>query len=111
MLCQSNGETCKESTDLYGLAYQPTGTSLIRDTRTLELNTEVTVHEFGHFYGAQDHYGGDNPTTLEMNGGSEDGPYSKYCIYGEEFYLDNEIFICDGCRATIYANRDDYDHS
>ena len=74
----------------------------------------TTIHEFGHFYGAPDHYGRpdlDIPTTEELNGKCEGNPYDDRCIYGEEkgdLEVDDESLFCEGCRTAIELNRGKY---
>ncbi len=62
---------------------------------------KTLLHEFGHLYGAPDHY--TQAVTEDMIGEG----YSDYCIYGS--YKDvsdvvNDLTICDGCRMKIIQN-------
>ena len=82
------------------------------DNQNAEQRT--AVHEFGHLYGAPDHYNiGKIPSTSDKNNEVEGAPFSSYCIYGEEksdVNVTNNLSICDGCRAAIESNKNEYDH-
>ena len=58
------------------------------------------VHEFGHLFGAPDHYNeGDAPPSDALGTN-----YSPNCIYGEQRKSDpttNNLTICPGCSAAI----------
>ena len=65
------------------------------------------VHEFGHRFGARDHYDVDSgDTTASLNAEFEDKEikFSDNCIYGANFTSDSVIenlLICEGCRYLI----------
>ena len=70
---------------------------------------EVIVHEFGHFYGAEDHYDIVN-VHLDPDFGSQ---YSDNCIYGSNkgsSSVVSNLTICEGCKAEIMSNINSYDH-
>lgn len=70
--------------------------------------TFTLIHEFGHLYGAEDHYGdryAGSKTTAELE---EEYNYNldfdNDCIYGadKESLIDPEdMKVCDGCRELI----------
>ena len=75
---------------------------------------KTTVHEFGHIYGAPDHYGGSQLSTQEIIELTGDSRFSQYCIYGEQKDSDgivDKVTICAGCRAVIESNRNMYNHN
>jgi len=97
-----------------GLTYPSLGLATIMNFISEESETKTLIHEFGHFYGVIDHYGGDAPTTDQIIAGSGNAGYNRKCIYGEDKeeseVLDSYI-ICDGCRDIILDNINLYDHN
>ncbi len=95
-----------------GLTYIEKRKHIIMWQLSIDDEIEAVVHEFGHLYGAIDHYGLDvSPTTLEVINTTGDNRFNPYCIYGE--YKEDEtvksnLLICDGCRARIEAAVGDY---
>ena len=72
------------------------------------------VHEFGHLYGAPDHYGISAPSTTEMNTENGTQDFDEYCIYGEKKDFSSvvsNLTLCDGCRKYIESNRNKYNHN
>lgn len=111
-----NGATEKRhvSGDLtvLGLAYTKLGLCGVMNFGTPANETKTMLHEFGHLYGVDDHYGGNGKTTQDLILEGKTG-YSEYCIYGENRnspeVLENYT-ICDGCKALIESNYNRYDH-
>lgn len=74
---------------------------------------KTTIHEFGHLYEIEDHYGLDSiPSTEEMNKTRKE-TYCKDCIYGE-YKEDQESFsqlkMCSGCTKKVNENKSRYKH-
>ncbi len=72
-----------------------------------QMNVVTTMHELGHLFGADDHYGNGETTTDEMNDQHDTDIYNSMCIYGEQQYdyeVPNQLIICEGCRQTIAEN-------
>ena len=113
-LCIATDKGCKDNA--LGLAQQELGIAVVENAANSNVD-RTAIHEFGHLYGAKDHYGEGYPTTAQMNDDmieqNDSVRYSESCIYGERRrYLtvgEDELF-CEGCRRDILANRDDYDH-
>ena len=106
--------TCKKYVNghvyqgVHGFALPESRKLLICDQENTYVHETITlIHEFGHMYGAEDHYGsevGGIPTTEEMNNKKPGSVFSPDCIYGE--YKDSytsldKIKICTGCREKI----------
>ncbi len=96
----------------YGIAVPLAGISMIMDFSSEASEQETVVHEFGHLFDAPDHYGiGNIPSTAQKNRETGDNSYSRQCIYGEDKetpYVQNNLIICDGCRAVIEENKDKF---
>ena len=112
-MCKVDGESHEGNTYL-GLSYSYLGFAAVMNFDSEKSSTKTLIHEFGHFFGAPDHYDiGDVPSTGELNAETEGSAYSSNCIYGENKenadVLDN-LTICDGCRAEIQKNIDRYNH-
>ena len=113
-LCIATDKGCSDS--VAGLALQELGIAVVENAANSNVD-RTAIHEFGHLYGAKDHYGDIYPTTAQKNqdmiAQNDSVRYSESCIYGEgRMYLtvgEDELF-CKGCRRDILANRDDYDH-
>lgn len=76
-------------------------------------NPLTVVHEFGHLYGAPDHYAGTTKSTEEINREYGSELFERKCIYGEDRLqseVANGLIICAGCRAEIMKNRNRYKH-
>ena len=114
-MCMIDDETsAHESCTYYGIAFLEIGFAAVMNFDSEKSSTKTLIHEFGHFFGAPDHYNiGDVPSTGELNAETEESAYSSNCIYGENKedagVLDN-LTICDGCRAEIQKNIDRYNH-
>jgi len=97
---------------VYGLTYKSIGLATITNFGTQSNETKTFIHEFGHFYGIIDHYGGDGKGSDEM--ANETGRnYSEFCIYGEkrnDASVLADYTICDGCKYFLEANGNWYDH-
>ena len=102
-----------EYDDLYGLTYSQLGVCTVMNFDGVDSETKTMIHEFGHLYGAPDHYGGSTLSTAQIKDETGDNRFSEYCIYGEErneaIVLDN-LLICDGCKARIDSNRNRFSH-
>ena len=98
----------------YGLTYPTIGFTMITNFTGSAAELKTTVHEFGHIYGAPDHYGGSQLSTQEIIELTGDSRFSQYCIYGEQKDSDgivDKVTICAGCRAVIESNRNMYNHN
>lgn len=89
---------------MYGLTETVSRRMVIsnHDSKTSEEKT--VIHEFGHIFGAPDHYGYGCQSTDSMNEQSTDGVFSSDCIYGEnkdEKSVLSNMTICAGCKAAI----------
>ena len=95
-----------------GMAYSTAGLAMIMNFSTKAQEIKTLVHEFGHLYGAIDHYGYSGAvSTNDMNSGLDVKIYSEDCIYGEnkdDVNICNSLMICDGCRITITENKYKY---
>ena len=110
-------EYCTENTHTTrgynGLANQSWGLAVVSNIISPQSETKTLLHEFGHLYGVEDHYGIGCKSTDDMNGGI-DGIYSEDCIYGEHreyAHVLNGFTICEGCRARIESNVGLYNHT
>ena len=93
---------------LNGKANSGLGLAMIMNFKSQLQETKTLVHEFGHFYGAKDHYGNGTPSTAEMNNSKETDLYNENCIYGENkdrVAVYNALTICDGCKSIISDNK------
>ena len=97
-----------------GLTFSELGVATVMNFNSANDEIKTMIHEFGHFYGAPDHYGiGSAPTTQEQINITGDNRFSQYCIYGEEKSNSNvveNLIICNGCKAIITANRNRFNH-
>ena len=116
-MCEINNETetpVHEETTVYGRAYPYMGIAAIMNFASDESSVKTLIHEFGHFFGAPDHYDtGAAPSTTEKNAEIGEELYSRDCIYGEnkeDEHVLNNLIICDGCRAEIQENINRYRH-
>lgn len=105
-------ETVHQNNPYWGLTYSGKGLMSITNFGTAQNETKTMLHEFGHLFGAPDHYGGSQPSTDDLK--LEDERFSSYCIYGEDRnsteVLQN-LTICEGCKARIEQNKDTFDHN
>ena len=114
LICEHNAYYgWHENDQCKGLAC-PAGNTMTVHNFEGEASEKITaIHEFGHMFGIEDHYGtNDNPqdntkmkSTYAMR--QIDREYSSACIYGEEKNLDstiNGILICRGCQNRIEDN-------
>ena len=106
-------ETNHRSHPYYGLTYESIGLATIMNFSSEASETKTFIHEFGHFYGAEDHYGDSVKTTAEIIAATGNMGYSEYCIYGERkesASVLNDFTICDGCKTTLKNNMSRFDH-
>ena len=109
-ICNADSGICSRynsnSNPVNGLTSLPLRLMTITNTESLESERRTTIHEFGHLFGALDHYGKECPSTEEMKDMMRDARFNRQCIYGEDRHNDtvtqNNI-ICDGCKALIEA--------
>ena len=97
----------------YGLTDIPHGLATIMNFVSEANETKTFLHEFGHFYSVEDHYGGSGRNTDQIKAETGNNGYSEYCIYGErrnEAAVLNDFTICDGCKTTIKNNMSRFDH-
>lgn len=97
-----------------GLTFPSKGLISITNFGFLASEIKTMVHEFGHLYGAPDHYNiGDVQSTEEIVKKTGNYGFNENCIYGENkehaAVLSN-LTICDGCRSVIQQNSNDYNH-
>ena len=106
-------ETNHTTHPYYGLTYESIGLATIMNFSSEESETKTFIHEFGHFYGVEDHYGGSAKTTAQIIAATGNTGYSEDCIYGEHkewtSVLD-DFTICDGCKTTLKNNMSRFDH-
>lgn len=97
-----------------GMAVPLAGISMIMNFNSEASEQKTVVHEFGHLFDAPDHYGiGNIPTTQEQKNKTGDNRYNRQCIYGEDkdsSYVQENLIICDGCKAVIQANANKFYH-
>ena len=104
--CQegSNGH----SSSFYGLANARLGIATVAmPSRNHRKELSTTIHEIGHLYGIEDHYGGSFSTTEEKNALLPEDKYSIDCTYGEK-HVDKRF--CIGCREIIQENVSIFNH-
>ena len=109
-LCTKDNHTGQVS---YGLTNKYIGLATIMNFSSEASETKTFIHEFGHFYYVEDHYGNGCKTTDEMNAEAGSKIYNENCIYGENKETPsvlNNFTICDGCKATIKNNISRFDH-
>ena len=91
-----------------GISWPYQGFCAITNFSSDKSERKTILHEIGHWFHVEDHYGGEGSSTIEMGEG-----YSEYCIYGEKRedpgVLDN-MTICDGCQSYIKQNASNYNH-
>jgi len=97
---------------IFGFSYYDLGLSMITNTEGMQKEIKTLIHEFGHHYNVEDHYGGSAKTTQEIDPTGELG-YSEDCIWGENkehgSVLSNYT-MCDGCKRIIENNIGKYNH-
>ena len=101
------------SNPYYGLCYYNLGLMGIMNFVSEAQETKTLVHEFGHLYFVEDHYGGNTRTTEQMIQETGNTGYSRNCIYGEnkdQASVYNNLVICDGCASVIIANKNRFSH-
>ena len=107
--CSQNDDNAHQATtfghNIAGLANQNDGIMVI-NAMVYELKT--VVHEFGHMFGAPDHYGELNASnTANLQTKKPDYRFDRKCIYGEDDkdqdVIDN-LTICEGCQRSIRQN-------
>lgn len=106
-------ETSHTGCPYYGLTYESIGLATIMNFSSEESETKTFIHEFGHFYGIEDHYGGSAKSTDEIRDDTGNAGYSEFCIYGENRECDsvlNNYTICDGCKTTLRNNMSRFNH-
>ena len=67
---------------------------------------KTVVHEFGHMFGAPDHYGELNASNTEnLQTKKPDYRFNQFCIYGEKKKdATDTLTICEGCQRSIRQN-------
>ncbi len=96
-----------------GVAYSNSGTCLITNFGSNQSELKTLIHEFGHFYGVQDHYDNGVPSTDQMNYDAGEDIFSEYCMYGEKLHdgiVLTNLTICEGCQRTIRTNMNKFNH-
>lgn len=91
-----------------GATDEEDGLVVITNITSAASECKTTLHEFGHLYGAIDHYGEATYSTDDVNE-LYGGGFNEYCIYGEkreEAIVIENMTICEGCKAIIEANID-----
>ena len=112
ILCHSDNGHCTDS-EWRGVAVPILGIALIADNGFANID-RTTIHEFGHLFGANDHYDEpeyDIPSTETMNANTEGRTYSDSCIYGElkgNLIVGVDELFCEGCRYDIEHNADNW---
>lgn len=110
----SSGTLLNHSNNPYnGLTYSNIGLITVMNFNGASSETRTALHEFGHLYGAPDHYGGSQPTTEQIIESTGNTGFNSYCIYGENRESPSvlsDLTICDGCKSFIEANRNKYNH-
>jgi CobQ-like glutamine amidotransferase family enzyme len=97
-----------------GMVVSPNESDLVGTPNiTLEqIETHTLMHEFGHLFGLEDHYGGQYNSSETM--GEETGyTHNANCSYGENRHNPNLIknyTLCNGCKAVLIDNRNNYNH-
>ncbi|MBO5882925.1 MAG: RICIN domain-containing protein [Clostridia bacterium] len=119
-------DTCKrnehEANSHLGIAYYTIGLIGIANHKNKNQETvdekKTLVHELGHIYGVIDHYDDvdddDNVKTTEYLNQTVGPWYDDNCIYGlyKEFNdIKSNLTICEGCRRTIEANANNFNHN
>ena len=105
-------QTCGNSTssqlgEVDGVTVQGERFSIIKKQTIDSKETFVTVHEFGHLIGAEDHYQDGEGTEDKNVDLAEDHPlYDSECVYGEyrnedEYNIHEEFTMCEGCIFDI----------
>lgn len=97
----------------FGLTIQQYGVATITNYAYTQSELKTVVYEFGHFYGAPDHYGESTPTTKEINIKNPGYNFNENCIYGEKKDTNDvidDLTICDGCKMFIKQNISRYNH-
>ncbi len=95
----------------FGVTYPDIGLSAITNFESEEDETRTLIHEFGHFFKVEDHYGRNGKTTEEIIISSGNTGYNRNCIYGENketSSVTNNYIICDGCKSLIMKNANRY---
>lgn len=98
----------------FGMAFTGQGLACVMNFSGNSQETKTLVHEFGHLFGVEDHYGGDGLSTTQINGKYPNSEYDEYCIYGEKkdkVDVYQNLVICDGCKDRIRENLNRYDHN
>ena len=105
----------KHDTNAYrGLTFPQLGLSIITNFDSIPQETKTLLHEFGHLYGAPDHYDGTSCLSTDEMNALYGKIFSKDCIYGENRSTQevlNDYTICQGCREWILENQNKYNHT
>ena len=89
---------------------------MVMDFRSEAGERSTVVHEFGHLFDAPDHYGSASlniPSTAQKNSETGGDSFNVQCIYGENkdtSYVQENLIICDGCKAVIQSNANKFYH-
>ena len=108
-VCRSEGGLCSRynfnSNPVDGATIVEIRVALICAVGTTDNEAATVIHEFGHFFGAQDHYDKMGfPSTDTMNDKYGTNIFSSRCIYGEDYDTADIIAsktICAGCRSLM----------
>jgi hypothetical protein len=109
-ICTEDNHT---SHPYYGLTYPTIGLASVTNFYSETSETKTLLHEFGHFYGVIDHYGGSAKSTEQMKNETGNNGYNRNCIYGENkesLLVLSEFTICDGCKDRIMTNINRFNH-
>lgn len=115
----SNGVGCTYEANgtqtTFGITYKELGLALVVDHRSEDSELLTLIHEFGHLFGALDHYGGTySPSTDEMLEQDPSKPFARNCLYGEygiNWCCLNDVVICEACANMIYEGTHNITHA
>ena len=101
-----------------GIGSKEFGVIIINEFGSLIKERMTVIHEFGHLYEAPDHYDFNNiypniPSSQELRADTGDNRFNERCMYGESnntTVIQEGLVICEGCKARILDNRDNYNH-
>ena len=97
-VCHKKENSCITDTD--GFAVAEERVALVSSTQNSTFKETLTlIHEFGHLFGAPDHYSYSLHQDAERN--YPDLTFEPDCIYGYNKYLLTDTSICSGCDFVI----------
>ena len=102
----------------YGLAYKNYGLIAINhigrsnDPYDNEECTQTLIHEVGHLFEIEDHYGTHGSISTDTaNTDYGANIFSENCMYGEHrFDTNNRTRLCQGCEWILRKNRNKYEN-